>query len=64
MGKTSTKRLFIIDGMALAYRAYYAFIRNPLINSRGENVSAVFGFVNTLLNILDNEKPDFFVVLF
>ncbi len=58
------KRLFLIDGSALAYRAYFAFARNPLINSRGENVSAVFGFTQTMLNIMDNEKPDYFAVIF
>jgi len=61
---SSKKRLFLIDAMALAYRAYFAFIRNPLINSRGENVSAVFGFTNTLLNILDSEDPEYFAVIF
>ncbi len=60
----STPRMFLIDGMALAYRTYFAFIRNPLINTRGENVSAVFGFTNILLNILDTEKPDYFAVVF
>ncbi len=55
---------FLIDGSALAYRSYYAFIRNPLINSKGENVSAVFGFAKTLLNIIDSEKPDYFAVIF
>jgi len=58
------KRLFLIDGMALAYRMYFAFARNPLINSRGENVSTVFGFTNTLLNLLDDESPDYFAVIF
>ena len=64
MSESSKPRLFLIDGMALAYRVYFAFARNPLINSRGENVSAVFGFTNTLLNILDIEKPDYFAVVF
>ena len=58
------KRLFLIDGMALAYRVYFAFTRNPLISSKGENVSAVFGFTNTLLNIMDTENPDYFAVIF
>ncbi len=64
MSASSTSRLFLIDGMALAYRVYFAFARNPLINKKGENVSAVFGFTNTLLNILDTEKPDYFAVVF
>ncbi len=64
MSASSTSRLFLIDGMALAYRVYFAFARNPLINKKGENVSAVFGFTNTLLSIIDNEKPDYFAVVF
>jgi DNA polymerase-1 len=58
------KRLFLIDGSALAYRAYFAFIRNPLINSKGENTSAVFGFTNSLLKILREENPDYMAVVF
>ena len=58
------KRLFLIDGMALAYRTYFAFARNPLTNSKGENVSAVFGFTNILLKILDTESPDYLAVVF
>ena len=58
------KRLFLIDGSALAYRAYFAFIRNPLINSKGENTSAVFGFTNSVLKILRDEKPDYMAVVF
>ena len=61
---TNKNRLFLIDGMAVAYRMYFAFARNPLINSRGENVSAVYGFTTMLLNLLDNEKPDYFAVIF
>ncbi|MCK4350951.1 MAG: hypothetical protein KAX13_08835, partial [Candidatus Krumholzibacteria bacterium] len=44
--------LFLIDGHALVYRSYYAFIRNPLTNSKGENTSAVFGFLRVLLLLL------------
>jgi DNA polymerase-1 len=58
------KRLFLIDGSALAYRSYFAFIRNPLINSKGENTSAVFGFTNSLLKILKEHNPDFIAVVF
>ncbi len=58
------KRLFLIDGSALVYRAYYAFVRNPLSNSKGENISAVFGFAKTMIKILDEEKPDYFAVVF
>ena len=57
------ERLFLLDGMALAYRAYFSFISRPLVNSRGENTSAIFGFVNTLMKILD-EKPDHIAVVF
>ena len=56
--------LYLLDGMALAYRSYFAFIRNPLINSKGENTSAIFGFVNFLNKILDEKKPDYVAVVF
>lgn len=58
------KRLFLLDGMALAYRAYFSMIRTPLINSKGMNTSAVFGFINTLNKLIDDEKPDFIAVAF
>jgi DNA polymerase I len=58
------KRLFLLDGMALAFRAYFSMIRTPLINSKGINTSAVFGFVNTLNKLIDDEKPDFIAVAF
>jgi DNA polymerase-1 len=64
MSKSDPERLFLLDGMALAYRAYYSFISRPLINSRGENTSAVFGFVSALMKILDDEKPDHIAVVF
>jgi DNA polymerase-1 len=60
----SPERLFLLDGMALAYRAYYSFISRPLINSKGENTSAIFGFVNALMRILDEERPDHVAVVF
>ena len=56
--------LYLLDGMALAYRSYFAFIRNPLINSKGENTSTIFGFVNYLNKILDDKKPDYIAVVF
>jgi DNA polymerase-1 len=59
-----TPRLFLIDGSALAYRSYFAFIRNPLINSKGENTSAVFGYTRTLLDLLTQEKPEYIAVAF
>ena len=58
------KTLFLVDGSAIFYRAYFAFIRNPLINSRGENTSAVFGFINSLLKIIKDENPDYMAVAF
>ncbi|HVP35618.1 MAG TPA: DNA polymerase I [Terriglobales bacterium] len=61
---TKKKRLFLIDGSALAYRSYFAFIRNPLINSKGENTSAAFGFANSLFKILKDGNPDYVGVVF
>lgn len=58
------KTLFLVDGSAIFYRAYFALIRNPLINSRGENTSAVFGFINSLLKIIRDENPDYMAVVF
>lgn len=51
------KKLFLLDGMALVYRAYFAFSQNPRITSYGFNTSAIFGYANTLLDILKKEKP-------
>ena len=59
-----SKRLFLVDGMAIAYRAYFAFVNNPLINSKGENTSAVFGFANTLLKLFKDYHPDYLTILF
>ncbi|MBP7735344.1 MAG: DNA polymerase I [Spirochaetes bacterium] len=58
------KRLFIIDGHALCYRAYYAFIRSPLLNSDGQNTSAIFGFARMLLKLIADQKPDYLAVAF
>ena len=58
------KRFFILDGTALAYRAYFAMIGRPLINSKGVNTSAAFGFTNYLLKILGDENPDYLVAVF
>jgi DNA polymerase I len=57
-------RLFLLDAMALIYRAYFALNKNPRINSKGLNTSAVLGFANTLLDILKNEKPKYIGVAF
>jgi len=58
------KKLFLLDAYALIYRAYYGFIKNPRINSKGENTSAVLGFVNTLEEILNKENPEYIGVAF
>ena len=58
------KRLFIIDGHALCYRAYFAFINRPLVNSEGQNTSAIFGFARMLLRLAADQKPDYLVVAF
>ncbi|MBQ8936601.1 MAG: DNA polymerase I [Bacteroidaceae bacterium] len=57
-------KLFLLDAYALIYRAYYGLIKNPRINSRGENVSAVFGFFNTLEEVLAKEQPTHIGVAF
>ena len=56
--------LYLLDGMALVYRAHFALIRNPIRNSKGINTSALYGFTNTLLTILDNQKPTHLGVAF
>jgi DNA polymerase-1 len=58
------KRLFLLDGMALIYRAHFAFIQNPIRNSKGTNTSALYGFINTLLAILEKENPTHIGVAF
>lgn len=58
------KRLFLLDAYALIYRAYYALLRAPRINSKGLNTSAIFGFVNTLEDILKREQPTHIAVVF
>jgi DNA polymerase-1 len=58
------KKLFLLDAMALIYRAYYALNKNPRINSKGLNTSAILGFANTLYDLLKNEKPTHIGVAF
>ena len=58
------KRLFLLDAYALIYRSYYAFIKNPRINSKGINTSAILGFVNTLEELLRKENPSHIAVGF
>ena len=62
--KQTEKKLFLLDALALIYRAYFAFSNNPRINSKGFNTSAIFGFTNTLLEILNKEKPSHIAVVF
>ena len=57
-------KLFLLDAYALIYRAYYAFIKNPRINSKGLNTSAIMGFCNTLHEVIDKEKPVYLGVAF
>jgi DNA polymerase-1 len=58
------KKLFLLDAMALIFRAYYALIRNPRITSKGKNTNAQFVFTNTLLDLLNNQKPTHIAVCF
>ena len=58
------EKLFLLDAYALIYRSYYAFIKNPRINSKGLNTSAVIGFVNTLQEVIDKEQPKYLGVAF
>eukprot|EP01034_Spumella_vulgaris_P001535 gene1535-2037_t len=60
----SRKKLFLLDGMALVYRAYFAFSQNPRITTYGFNTSAIFGYVNTVLDVLKREKPSHIGVSF
>lgn len=61
---TQKKRLFLIDGMALAYRAHFAFIRNPLLTSDGRHVSATYGFTKSVLKLIRDENPEYLAVVF
>ena len=58
------EKIYLLDAYALIYRAYYALIRSPRINSKGENTSAIFGFVNTLEDLLRKEAPEYIAVAF
>ncbi|MBK7377565.1 MAG: DNA polymerase I [Ignavibacteriales bacterium] len=59
-----SKKFVIIDAMALAYKAYFAFIRNPLLSSKGEPTSATFGFITQILKVLEDFKPDYISIAF
>ena len=58
------KRLFLLDAYALIFRGYYAFIKNPRINSKGLDTSAIMGFMNSLMDVIKREKPDHLAVAF
>ncbi|HOS38182.1 MAG TPA: DNA polymerase I, partial [Spirochaetota bacterium] len=58
------KRLFVVDGHALCYRAYFAFIKNPLVTADGQNVSAIYGFALMLLKLINDQRPDYLAVAF
>lgn len=64
MPKTKKQTVYLVDGSALIYRAFFAFIRNPLINSKGEDTSATFGFVNSILKLIKDENPDYLAIVF
>ncbi|MGB3527940.1 MAG: DNA polymerase I [Saprospiraceae bacterium] len=59
-----SKKLFLLDAYALIYRAYYAFIRTPIVNSKGVNTSAIYGFTITLMEVLEKQKPTHIAVVF
>jgi len=61
---TAQKRVFLLDAFALIFRGYYALIKNPRINSKGMDTSAILGFTNSLLDVIKREKPDLLAVAF
>jgi len=64
MSENQSKRLFLLDAYALIFRSYYAFIKNPRITSKGMNTSAIFGFLLTLREVLQKQKPTHIAVVF
>ena len=64
MTEDHPKKLFLLDAFALIYRAYYAFIKNPRMNSKGQNVSAAFGFTTAMLDVIKKEKPTHIAICF
>ena len=58
------KRLFLLDAYALIFRGYYAFINNPIVNSKGQDTSAIMGFMNSLFDVIRRERPDHLAVCF
>lgn len=63
MSTKKPKVIYLIDGSALVYRSHFAFIRNPLINSKGQLVSAIYGFMNALLRLMTREEPEYLAVV-
>ena len=61
---SSSKKLFLLDAYALIFRGYYAFIKNPRINSKGMDTSAIMGFMNSLMDVIKRERPDHLAVAF
>ena len=64
VNKIKNKRLYLIDGYAMLYRSHFALIRNPLINSKGMHTSALFGFINQIMKLINKDKPDLMVAAF
>lgn len=64
LSPSAPKKLFLLDAFALIYRAYFAFSKNPRVNSKGQNTSAAFGFTNVLIDVIKNEKPTHLAVVF
>ena len=64
MPDDTPQKLFLLDGMALVYRAHFALIRSPIFTSKGVNTSAIFGFANTLVELLEKQKPSHLAVVF
>lgn len=62
--QSTDKKVFLLDALALIFRAYYALIRNPRITSKGKNTNAQFGFINTLLDLINNQRPTHMAVCF
>ena len=63
MNDKKQKVIYLIDGSALVYRSHFAFIRNPLINSKGQLVSAIYGFMNAMLRLMTRENPEYLAVV-
>ena len=57
-------KVFLLDAMALIYRAHFAFSKNPIMNSKGMNTSPIYGFLNTLIELIRKEEPTHLAVVF